>query len=316
MAVLRRALDAGVNVVDTAPDVRGRLLRGDRRGGVAGRRDGVFVIDKIDHLDRPVGPQLDGEPGTARTGVGRPARRSTPSRSWRRAGGWQRPAAAWPSSARRSPAAAPASAGSRSHHPEVLAAALASGALRRRHVPGGAVLRSALRRRDPPARPGARRGDHLLQDLRGGEAASATPRVTAARSRRGRGASCRPAARTARRRRSRASRSRSASATPSPAIRTWRSSGSRSRTSRTRPSPPRPAFAPDVERGDGRDAAPRTPRHRGQGARLVGPAPARASRRVTVRRRRAGAWPAGSEPRAAAEPRPIRAGMRRPWGRF
>ncbi len=60
VAVLRRALDAGVNVVDTAPmyedgyseEVVGEALRG--------RREGVFLIDKVDHLDRPVGPQLDG----------------------------------------------------------------------------------------------------------------------------------------------------------------------------------------------------------------------------------------------------------------
>src|SRR5512140_2889531 len=60
VATLRRALDAGVNVVDTAPmyedgyseEIVGEALRG--------RREGIFVIDKIDHLDEPVGPQLDG----------------------------------------------------------------------------------------------------------------------------------------------------------------------------------------------------------------------------------------------------------------
>ncbi|BDG05304.1 aldo/keto reductase [Anaeromyxobacter oryzae] len=59
VATLRRALDAGVNVVDTAPmyedgyseEIVGEALRG--------RRDGVFVVDKIDDLDRPVSPQLD-----------------------------------------------------------------------------------------------------------------------------------------------------------------------------------------------------------------------------------------------------------------
>jgi len=58
-ALLRRGLDAGLNVVDTAPayedgfseEVVGRALRG--------RREGVFLIDKVDHLDRPVGPQVD-----------------------------------------------------------------------------------------------------------------------------------------------------------------------------------------------------------------------------------------------------------------
>jgi aryl-alcohol dehydrogenase-like predicted oxidoreductase len=59
VATLRRALDAGVNVVDTAPmyedgyseEIVGEALRG--------RRDGVFLVDKIDHLDRPVPAQLD-----------------------------------------------------------------------------------------------------------------------------------------------------------------------------------------------------------------------------------------------------------------
>jgi diketogulonate reductase-like aldo/keto reductase len=60
VATLRRALDAGINLVDTAPayedgyseEIVGEALRG--------RREGIFVVDKIDHLDRPVGPQLSG----------------------------------------------------------------------------------------------------------------------------------------------------------------------------------------------------------------------------------------------------------------
>jgi aryl-alcohol dehydrogenase-like predicted oxidoreductase len=60
VATLRRALDAGLNVVDTAPmyedgaseEIVGEALRG--------RREGVFLVDKIDHLDRPVEGQLDG----------------------------------------------------------------------------------------------------------------------------------------------------------------------------------------------------------------------------------------------------------------
>ena len=60
VATLRRALEAGLNVVDTAPayedgyseEIVGEALRG--------RREGVFLIDKIDHLDRPVAAQLDG----------------------------------------------------------------------------------------------------------------------------------------------------------------------------------------------------------------------------------------------------------------
>src|SRR5512132_1377692 len=59
VATLRRALDAGLNVVDTAPgyeDGYGEELVG---AALRGRGDSVFLIDKIDHLDRPVGPQLD-----------------------------------------------------------------------------------------------------------------------------------------------------------------------------------------------------------------------------------------------------------------
>jgi aryl-alcohol dehydrogenase-like predicted oxidoreductase len=59
VATIRRAMDAGLNLIDTAPgyedgyseEIVGRALRG--------RRDGMFVIDKIDHLDRPVRPQVD-----------------------------------------------------------------------------------------------------------------------------------------------------------------------------------------------------------------------------------------------------------------
>jgi aryl-alcohol dehydrogenase-like predicted oxidoreductase len=58
-ATLRRAFDQGLNLVDTAPnyengyseEIVGRALRG--------RRERVFVIDKIDHLHEPVAPQLD-----------------------------------------------------------------------------------------------------------------------------------------------------------------------------------------------------------------------------------------------------------------
>src|SRR4051812_5169384 len=60
VATARRALDAGLNVIDTAPNyedgyseqVVGRAVR-ERP------RDSVFVIDKIDHHEEPVGPQID-----------------------------------------------------------------------------------------------------------------------------------------------------------------------------------------------------------------------------------------------------------------
>lgn len=58
-ATIRRAVDAGLNVIDTAPNyedgyseqVVGRALRGIR--------DGMFVISKIDELGAPVAPQIE-----------------------------------------------------------------------------------------------------------------------------------------------------------------------------------------------------------------------------------------------------------------
>jgi aryl-alcohol dehydrogenase-like predicted oxidoreductase len=60
VATLRRGLDAGINVIDTAPsyeegyseEIVGRTLQG--------RREGVFLIDKIDHVDQPVAEQVAG----------------------------------------------------------------------------------------------------------------------------------------------------------------------------------------------------------------------------------------------------------------
>ncbi|MFB3890676.1 MAG: aldo/keto reductase [Phycisphaerae bacterium] len=69
VATVRRAMDAGLNLIDTAPgyedgyseEIVGRALR------ESGRRDSMFVIDKIDHLDRPVADQVDGS--LARLGI-------------------------------------------------------------------------------------------------------------------------------------------------------------------------------------------------------------------------------------------------------
>ncbi len=64
---LHRAMDAGLNVIDTAPgyedgyseEVVGRALQG--------RRDGMFLIDKIDFIDQPIEAQVDAS--LARLGV-------------------------------------------------------------------------------------------------------------------------------------------------------------------------------------------------------------------------------------------------------
>lgn len=59
VATVRRAIDAGLNVIDTAPmyedgyseQIVGEAVRGDR--------DRMFIINKIDDLGSPVGPQID-----------------------------------------------------------------------------------------------------------------------------------------------------------------------------------------------------------------------------------------------------------------
>ncbi len=59
VATLRRALDAGINLVDTAPMYEDGYSEEIVGAALEGRRDGVFVIDKIDELDAPVAPQVE-----------------------------------------------------------------------------------------------------------------------------------------------------------------------------------------------------------------------------------------------------------------
>jgi aryl-alcohol dehydrogenase-like predicted oxidoreductase len=60
VATLRRALHAGLNLVDTAPSYEDGYSEEIVGRALAGRRERVFLIDKIDHLDAPVGPQVAG----------------------------------------------------------------------------------------------------------------------------------------------------------------------------------------------------------------------------------------------------------------
>src|SRR3954465_5980943 len=60
VATARRALDAGLNVIDTAPgyeDGYSEQLVG--RAIATYRRDALFVISKIDDLEDPVAPQVE-----------------------------------------------------------------------------------------------------------------------------------------------------------------------------------------------------------------------------------------------------------------
>lgn len=60
VATARRALDAGLNVIDTAPNYEDGYSEQIVGAAVRERpRERVFVIDKIDLLDEPVGPQVD-----------------------------------------------------------------------------------------------------------------------------------------------------------------------------------------------------------------------------------------------------------------
>lgn len=60
VATLRRALDAGLNVVDTAPNYEDGLSERIVGAALSGRRTDVFLIDKIDHFDQPVAEQVAG----------------------------------------------------------------------------------------------------------------------------------------------------------------------------------------------------------------------------------------------------------------
>jgi aryl-alcohol dehydrogenase-like predicted oxidoreductase len=60
VATLRRALDAGLNVIDTAPNYEQGFSEHIVGAALQGRRDQVFLIDKIDDLAADVAPQLDG----------------------------------------------------------------------------------------------------------------------------------------------------------------------------------------------------------------------------------------------------------------
>lgn len=60
VATLQRALDQGLNLVDTAPSYEDGYSEQIVGQALRGRRDGVFLIDKVDHLHAPVAPQVEG----------------------------------------------------------------------------------------------------------------------------------------------------------------------------------------------------------------------------------------------------------------
>lgn len=60
VVTIHRAMDFGLNVIDTAPGYEDGYSEAIVGAALKGRREGMFVIDKIDHLDKPVRPQVDG----------------------------------------------------------------------------------------------------------------------------------------------------------------------------------------------------------------------------------------------------------------
>ena len=59
-ATIRRAVDAGSNVIDTAPNYEDGYSERVVGHALRGIRDGMFVISKIDELTEPVAPQVAG----------------------------------------------------------------------------------------------------------------------------------------------------------------------------------------------------------------------------------------------------------------
>jgi aryl-alcohol dehydrogenase-like predicted oxidoreductase len=65
-AVIRRAVAAGLNVVDTAPNYEAGYSEEIVGRALDGIRDRMFVISKIDELTAPVAPQIEGSLGRLR----------------------------------------------------------------------------------------------------------------------------------------------------------------------------------------------------------------------------------------------------------
>lgn len=59
VATARRAIDAGLNLIDTAPGYEDGYSEEIVGRAVQGVRDQLFVIDKIDELSEPVAPQIE-----------------------------------------------------------------------------------------------------------------------------------------------------------------------------------------------------------------------------------------------------------------
>jgi aryl-alcohol dehydrogenase-like predicted oxidoreductase len=63
VATVRRAIDAGLNLIDTAPNYEDGFSEQIVGEAVKGVRDRLFIIDKIDDLEASVQPQIDASLG-------------------------------------------------------------------------------------------------------------------------------------------------------------------------------------------------------------------------------------------------------------
>jgi 1-deoxyxylulose-5-phosphate synthase len=133
VATVRRALEAGLNVVDTAPlyedgyseEIVGRALA-EWEQEKGGQRQRIFVIDKIDQLEEPVGPQIDASLGR----LGLDYTDAFVLHGLSTMDGWARAAAEGGALAQIEQAIRDGKTrfrGISSHHPDVLAAAIPSG---------------------------------------------------------------------------------------------------------------------------------------------------------------------------------------------
>lgn len=63
VATIHRAMDFGLNLIDTAPGYEEGYSEAIVGAALRDRREGMFLIDKIDELDQPVAPQVDASLG-------------------------------------------------------------------------------------------------------------------------------------------------------------------------------------------------------------------------------------------------------------
>src|SRR5205085_10706406 len=69
-ATIRRAVDAGLNLIDTAPNYEEGYSEQIVGHALRGIRERLFVISKVDELTAPVAPQIEGSlarPGMSHT---------------------------------------------------------------------------------------------------------------------------------------------------------------------------------------------------------------------------------------------------------